>query len=180
MAHSLQVHRPQSLNLSQYERVWWDPAQQHFVLMNKGTFQALCAGPDPRRGAGVAAGGFTTVRARCTVEKGRRAKLAKYSLDMKLLAVQISDTTLVVVDIQQGRDWRIDCKGGGGDDSNELLRSAFIWSEHGGNSQDLVLVTRRGAVKLADFGIATRLSSSLSYPPRESNPLSPDPLGLVP
>ena len=76
------------------------------------------------------------------LREARSARLAKYSLDMNLLALQLSDTTLVVADIQaggSGKQWKVECRGS----DNALLRSGFIWSEHGGNSQDLVLITHK-------------------------------------
>ena len=122
--------------------------------MADGTFQALSAAAGD--GGGVRPGSFTRRSASCTVGgAGRSARLAKFSLDMQLLALQVSDSALLVVDVTSGKQWRVECKGGnssstaagdgGGGGGNALLRSGFVWSEHGGNSQDLVLVTQRGA-----------------------------------
>ena len=115
--------------------------------MADGTFQALSAAAGD--GGGVRPGSFTRRSASCTVGgAGRSARLAKFSLDMQLLALQVSDSALLVVDVTSGKQWRVECKGGNSSSTaggNALLRSGFVWSEHGGNSQDLVLVTQRGA-----------------------------------
>ena len=62
--------------------------------------------------------------------------------------LQVSDTALVVVCVETGGQGRIDCKNssgrGSGGNKNALLQSGFVWSEHGGNSQDLVLITQQG------------------------------------
>jgi hypothetical protein len=67
--------------------------------------------------------------------------LAKISIDSQLLAIQHSKTSIYVLDTIGGRKWRVDIKGFSG---NEILPNGIIWSEHGGNSQDLVIVTSRG------------------------------------
>jgi len=82
MADFLQLVRPQTLDLMQYERVWWDPGHQHFVVLSNGVFSALSSSSVPGRGL--------TRRSRpVEAQGGSGAKLAKYSLDMELLALQV-------------------------------------------------------------------------------------------
>ena len=79
---------------------------------------------------------------------------------------QVSDAALVVVAVATGKQWRVDCKGstgiGSGGSENALLQSGFVWSDHGGNSQDLLLITQRGAefYKVAQGAMFARLISS--------------------
>jgi len=120
------VCSPQQLDLIRFQRVWWDPVHQHFVVMSSGLFQA----------ADVEGNLYASV----PVADGQIAILAKYSLDMSMIALQISDSSLIVAEVSGTRTWRIDCKG----PANALLQSGFIWSDHGGNSQDLILVTQKG------------------------------------
>lgn len=86
MTDFLQLVRPQTLDLMQYERVWWDPGHQHFVVLANGVFSALSSSSVPGRGL--------TRRSRpVEAQGGSGAKLAKYSLDMELLALQVMSLT---------------------------------------------------------------------------------------
>ena len=109
--HFLELHGPQSL--TQFDGFWWDSAHQHFVVLRNGAFRALCAAPNDRRGDGCAGGRFAVVAGACFVaEAARGVALAKYSLDMKLLAMQTSATALLVYDLEQRKRWRVECKSG--------------------------------------------------------------------
>jgi hypothetical protein len=66
---------------------------------------------------------------------------ARVSLDSHLIAIQTDSTGITVVDISSDRQWQIDIKASS---ENEILHHGIIWSEHGGNSQDLVVLTSRG------------------------------------
>ena len=39
----MELLSPQSLELLRYERVWWDPVHQHFVVIYNGLFYSLSA-----------------------------------------------------------------------------------------------------------------------------------------
>lgn len=102
MADFVQLEDPQKLNLARYERVWWDLVHQHFVVMINGTFQAVSASPmqlpvaSAAATAGVSsapqiAGPFHRLSKPFAVKEGKNATLAKFSLDMKLLAIQVID-----------------------------------------------------------------------------------------
>lgn len=74
--------------------------------------------------------------------------LARFSLDYNLLALQVASTVVHVYSIGSKRTdpWRVDV---GIDKSiatseTTILPGGVIWSDHGGNSQDLTLVTSHG------------------------------------
>lgn len=66
---------------------------------------------------------------------------ARVSLDSHLIAIQLNGACIYVVDISSDRQWQIDIKS---TSDNEILDQGMIWSEHGGNSQDLIILTARG------------------------------------
>lgn len=70
-----------------------------------------------------------------------QVSFARVSLDSHLLAIQVSPTSIIVVDISSDRQWQLDIKSGS---DNEVIQHGIIWSEHGGNSQDLIVLTTRG------------------------------------
>lgn len=67
--------------------------------------------------------------------------LAKISLDSKYLALQCEDISIFVIDLEARRNWTIEIKNY---EENRILPLGVLWSEHGGNSQDLVIITQRG------------------------------------
>jgi hypothetical protein len=66
-------------------------------------------------------------------------KLMKLSLNRELLAAQLYDTSLLIIDLTSDKKWKIELKNG-----SEILANGVIWSEHGGNSEDLIIVTNKG------------------------------------
>lgn len=101
------------------------------------------------------------------LERSMSCQLARISLDGSVLAVQVSDVLVVVVDIDGTKRWRIKVRSGltsrlvvsgfvdrvvagmmapGKDDKAQciLLPGGIVWTNHGGTSQDLMLVTTRG------------------------------------
>ena len=86
---------------------------------------------------------------------------AKISLDLAIFAAQISSTTELVVDISSKKIWSVDIKSS---DENSILSNGLVWSEHGGNSQDLVLVTKKGLelYKTSSSRSQCKLSRSMS------------------
>lgn len=67
--------------------------------------------------------------------------LAKVSVDSKLIVLQINKFVLLIIDISTHKKWEIMIKALEG---NEILPNGLVWSDHGGNSQDLVIITTRG------------------------------------
>lgn len=115
----------------EWKHSWFDIARQQMLLFKDSTFYlwSPCAvDPGPTF--------FYT-----DTSWPSQMLLAKISIDSQLLAIQHSKTSVYVLDTIRGRQWRVDIKGFNG---NEILPNGIIWSEHGGNSQDLVIVTSRG------------------------------------
>lgn len=115
----------------EWKHSWFDVARQQMLLFKDSTFYLWSP---------------------CVIDPGptffytdtswpAQMLLAKISIDSQLLAIQYSKTSIYVVDVNGGKKWKVDIKYFSG---NEILPNGIIWSEHGGNSQDLVIVTARG------------------------------------
>ena len=70
---------------------------------------------------------------------------SKLSLDGRILAIQPSLVHIIVLVLKSRRQWSITIKASNDiDKANRILTDGVIWSEHGGNSQDLIIVTIKG------------------------------------
>lgn len=89
--------------------------------------------------------------------------LSKVSLDREVIAFQISDNTVQILDIANRRKWTIQPRSG---DDAVILSNGILWSDHGGSSQDLVLVTSKGLeiYKVSAKKGQCKLSRSISLP----------------
>ena len=130
---------------------FYDEALGQVVVQRKATFVAYglargAAAPPPR---GVLVGATA-------------CRLAVSSLDGSLLAVQVSETLVLVAEADGPRRWRVEVRGGApgvgaflerltgggggdGDGAPRVVPGGVLWSDHGGTSQDLIVVTTRGA-----------------------------------
>ena len=145
--HYLVLSNPCVLE-GKWKAAWFDSAHQHFILLKTvGTLAtdsnvsidcadfytwsfAKYSNPQP------------VLLYKDKLEKKRPSILiAKLSLDCKLLLIQTSLTTVTVVDIEFHKKWTITIKN---PDENRILPSGLCWSEHGGGSQDLIIVTLKG------------------------------------
>lgn len=109
---------------------WYDVARQQMLLFKDGSFflwNALVSS-EPKFYYKIG-------------DKSVAMILAKVSVDFKLLVIQINTFLLIVVDTVTNKKWEIVIKA---IDGNEILPFGLIWSEHGGNSQDLIIVTTKG------------------------------------
>jgi hypothetical protein len=78
---------------------------------------------------------------KCPIPQGRII-YAALSIDRGLLAIQTRLSSITVVEIgQSGRSWVIEIKS---PSSNEILPNGLVWSDHGGGSQDLAIITSKG------------------------------------
>lgn len=69
---------------------------------------------------------------------------ARISLDFSFLACQTSSTQVVVIDTKQHQKYNITIKTSSSVLTNRILPNGLIWSDHGGGSQDLIVVTQFG------------------------------------
>jgi hypothetical protein len=66
---------------------------------------------------------------------------AKISLDNELIAVQQSSKEVLVVSTTNSERWQLLIKH---PETNNICSPGIVWSDHGGKSQDLVILTERG------------------------------------
>jgi len=66
---------------------------------------------------------------------------AKVSLDSQMIAIQKTSNEILVLSLLSPERWSFFIKH---TDDNKILPPGIIWSEHGGKSQDLVILTTRG------------------------------------
>jgi hypothetical protein len=116
--------------------MWYDAAHQHYIILKESTYyiwSIVDADPAPS----VRYLDINTP----TASLQNSIKLAKLSLDKQLIALQISSTKIVIIDLDHAKRWSIEIKT---PEDNEILPMGLIWSEHGGNSEDLIIVTLKG------------------------------------
>ena len=87
---------------------------------------------------------------------------AQLSLDAQLFAVQISDRKVIVSELKSNRSWTVEIKQSS---ENKILQQGMVWSDHGGNSQDLILVTKKGLelYKVSCARAQCKLSRTISH-----------------
>ena len=110
--------------------MWFDSAHDHLLLYTEAYFYILNyseANPTPKM--------FFHQD-----DLPSSIALCKVSLDMEIIAVQTSPTHILVIDTVNKRKWVIEIKC---PEENCVLSSGIIWSDHGGHSQDLIIVTAR-------------------------------------
>ena len=87
---------------------------------------------------------------------------AKISLDNQLMVLQKSSTELVVLALDDTEEkWNLTIKHS---EDNRIISPGVVWSEHGGKSQDLVILTGRGLelYKVAPLKGQCKLSRGMS------------------
>ncbi|RYH31191.1 hypothetical protein EON65_03235 [archaeon] len=126
----LYLHSPIALGRN-WQYTWFDPAHNHCLLYNDGSIYVLWLNeehPTPK---------LLYHKADMTSD----IILSRVSLDKELLAIQISLTTCWIVEVSSNRTWTVEVKLPA---ETIILKGGVMWSDHGGNSQDLVLVTSKG------------------------------------
>jgi hypothetical protein len=126
----LQLSSPCLLN-DRYEHIWFDAAHDHFLLFQDSYFFVLGPGdetPTPKL--------FYHL-----LETPAKMINAKVSLDYQVLSIQVSLTSVLVIDIVKSKRWVVTKKH---PNDSSILEPGMLWSDHGGGSQDLILVTTRG------------------------------------
>ena len=115
-----------------YEHVWFDAAHDHFLLFQDSYFYVLDPGdavPSPKLFYHLLENTPTKIIN------------AKVSLDYQVLSIQVSHTSVLVIDIVKSKRWVVTIKH---PNDSTILEPGMLWSDHGGGSQDLILVTTRG------------------------------------
>ena len=117
--------------------IFFDPASQHFVLHSEGQFFTWS---------------FSNQEVELLFDLGNDYKrnssgaenvlFAKLSLDRELLAIQFTETQLSVIELKTNMRWAIEIKSSY---DNRILDGGLVWSQHGGGSEDLIIVAVRGA-----------------------------------
>lgn len=145
-AHPLQMICP-----PQCERMWFDAAHQHFLVLELRTFYIWR--PDEDQSLPLPFYHEPTLPASVI--------LAKISLDSQLIVVQVSSVRVMVFDTTNLSKWTIDIKSSS---ENRIHPDGLIWSEHGGNSQDLIIVTLKGLemYKISSLRNQCKLSRTIS------------------
>jgi len=153
MASALELVERLSIPSATFDAQWYDPVLQQLVLRRGAAFQRISVVSEtPQLSAPLVLS-----------PEACAAVYVAFSLDGSYVAVQVSPSELLVFSFaHSGRfeqRWRIDTRTLGlstlsklkGDvgsaDATEhavMLSEGIVWSDHGGTSQDLILVTRRG------------------------------------
>ena len=117
---------------SGYAGIFFDPAFQHFILCSEGKF--FTWSPVHEVELLYDLGG--------RADRANEVLLAKMSLDRELLAIQFTETQLTVIELKTNMKWAIEIKSSY---DNRIINGGLVWSQHGGGSEDLIIVAVRGA-----------------------------------
>ena len=166
----LKIKYPCHLTSSDWDCLWFDDSRQRYILMKDSVFYLWApwfnghSFPDPVKfftlpGPGL---GQSLSFLRSTAEDVTMVMYAQLSLDSQLFAAQLSPTKVLVSDLKMKRNWTVDIKT---PMDNKILSKGLVWSDHGGNSQDLVIVTRRGLelYKISSARGQCKLSRTVSH-----------------
>ena len=114
----------------QWTHKWFDASRQQMILFEDKTFYIWSPRHDNR-----------PAKLLSDESIPKEIFFAKLSMDSQLLAVQTTVKIALVFDLKTKQHWKISIKNIAG---NQILPEGLIWSEHGGNSQDLCLLTSKG------------------------------------
>jgi hypothetical protein len=89
--------------------------------------------------------------------------LCRLSLDKEVLAMQTAENSVTILDFACHRKWTLQPRLG---EDAAILPNGILWSDHGGNSQDLILVTSKGLelYKVSAKKNICKLSRSITIP----------------
>lgn len=137
----------------QYE--FYDPVHQHFLLLTGSGYFYIYSLVDDSPAPKL----FFH-----DPELPAKVLYARISLSKALIAVQVTLISIIIIDtLQPGRKWIIDLKSS---PDSCILNQGLIWSDHGGSSEDLVIVVPRGLelYKISMKKNYCKLSRSISQP----------------
>jgi hypothetical protein len=136
-----------------WEHCWFDPSHQHFLLLNDSYFYLLSC-----ELVNQAPTLFAHVR-----DLPRGLLCGRVSMDKKLIAIQTSQVAIVVINVSSKKRYTIDIRY---PHENAILPSGVMWSDHGGNSEDLIIITSRGMelYKVSQLRDQCKISRVISQP----------------
>jgi hypothetical protein len=168
-----QLTKPQILQ-EDWQKTWFDGNHQHMLLLKESIFFTLAfvnSSPDlPTNVVGnqwsVSDDSYSSYPQffyHFEQELQSVIIFARISLDFQIIAIQTSPTTIVTVDIINNKKWLIEIRSA---NDNYILHEGLVWSDHGGNSQDLIVVTSKGLelYKVSTARAQCKLSRIVSQP----------------
>jgi hypothetical protein len=134
---SLTLEQDRVLTETGFEEAWFDSSHSCFLLLKYGQISMWTSN-----------GGIELVHDLGDSHRKKAAKrqdilYAKISLDRGFLVLQYSETSLKVLDLRTpSQQWSLEIKSAY---DNRIIEEGLIWSQHGGGSEDLIIVTARGS-----------------------------------
>jgi hypothetical protein len=132
---------------------WFDDSQQHTILFIDGQiFMLEYAEDEP------------SMKLLYLIEElPPQIILCRLSLDKEILAMQTSENSVTILDFVSRRKWTLQPRQS---EDAVILPNGILWSDHGGNSQDLIFVTSKGLelYKVSTKKSVCKLSRSISIP----------------
>lgn len=136
-----------------WEYCWFDSSHNHFLLLNDSYFYTL-----PLDGSTIVPALFAHIQ-----HLPQNLLCARMSIDKRFVAIQTSLSSLLVVDVSNKKKWVVEIRHPG---DNAILSGGIAWSDHGGNSEDLIIVTNKGMelYKISQIRNQCKLSRAISQP----------------
>ena len=134
---TIRLEAGSSVDESGIEEAYFDVAHQSFLFLRDGQVSRWTpnGGMEMVRDLGERHRKKSTTR--------QEILYAKVSLDHGFLVLQYSETSLRVLDLRvPSQQWNLEIKSAY---DNRIIEEGLIWSQHGGGSEDLIIVTARGA-----------------------------------
>ena len=119
---------------SDFQGPWFDAAHQKILYYSNSSFFWFDPLVTDISNANVLVHGPLSLPSVAIIE-------ARLSLDEELIALQLSKKDVIVISIKNTERWNLAIKQ---PDTNSIVSPGIVWSDHGGKSQDLVILTERG------------------------------------
>lgn len=149
---SILLHQPVPIP-ERWQHDWFDTSHQHSLLYNDGTFYTVSYledNPSPTLFC-------------CQNDLPPKIIYARISLSKEFIAIQANFTTIVVCDISTRKRYLLEIRGT--NDGASILPNGIIWSDHGGATQDLILITNKAIefYKVSSKKLYCRLVRSINH-----------------
>lgn len=119
---------------SDFQGPWFDAAHQKILYYSNSSFFWFDPLVTDIIDANIMVRGPVSVPSVAILE-------ARISLDGELVALQLSKKDILVISIKNTERWNLTIKH---PESNAIVSPGIVWSDHGGKSQDMVILTERG------------------------------------